>query len=128
MSFFSAFTPQEIAKISSAGTRVTLPEGWAPISERTGADKAYIILSGTVSVRQHGKEIAQVGEGDIVGEAAILNHSLRSASIVALTPLELIHFTADQLNRLAVEMPKFGEQLDAVAKERFASDAERRQS
>lgn len=120
MSFFSAFTPQEIAKISSAGTRVTLPEGWAPISERTGADKAYIILSGTVSVRQHGKEIAQVGEGDIVGEAAILNHSLRTASIVALTPLELIHFTSDQLNRLAVEMPKFAEQLDAVAKERFA--------
>lgn len=128
MSFFSAFTPQEIAKISSAGTRVTLPEGWAPISERTGADKAYIILSGTVSVRQHGKEIAQVGEGDIVGEAAILNHSLRSASIVALTPLELIHFTADQLNRLAVEMPKFAEQLDAVAKDRFAGDAERQQS
>ncbi len=128
MSFFSAFTPQEIAKISSAGTRVTLPEGWAPISERTGADKAYIILSGTVSVRQHGKEIAQVGEGDIVGEAAILNHSLRSASIVALTPLELIHFTADQLNRLAVEMPKFGEQLDALAKQRFAADAERKQS
>lgn len=124
MSFFSAFTPQEIAKISSAGTRVTLPEGWAPISERTGADKAYIILSGKVSVRQHGKEIAQVGEGDIVGEAAILNHSLRSASIVALTPLELIHFTADQLNRLAVEMPKFGEQLDAVAKERFAGGGE----
>ena len=128
MSFFSAFTPQEIAKISSAGTRVTLPEGWAPISERTGADKAYIILSGTVSVRQHGQEIAQVGEGDIVGEAAILNHSLRSASIVALTPLELIHFTPEQLNRLAVEMPKFAEQLDAVAKERFASDAERQQS
>lgn len=126
MSFFSAFTPQEIAKISSAGTRVTLPEGWAPISEKTGADKAYIILSGTVSVRQHGKEVAQVGEGDIVGEAAILNHSLRTASIVALTPLELIHFTADQLQRLAVEMPKFGEQLDTIAKERFAADAERK--
>ena len=127
MSFFSAFTPQEIARISSAGTRVTLPEGWAPISERTGADKAYIILSGTVSVRQHGEEVAQVGPGDIVGEAAILNHSLRTASIVALTPLELIHFTADQLNRLAVEMPKFGEQLEALAKERFANDAERKQ-
>ena len=127
MSFFSAFTPQEIARISSAGTRVTLPEGWAPISEKTGADKAYIILSGTVSVRQHGEEVAQVGPGDIVGEAAILNHSLRTASIVALTPLELIHFTADQLNRLAVEMPKFGEQLEAVARERFANDAERKQ-
>jgi CRP-like cAMP-binding protein len=127
MSFFSAFTPQEIARISSAGTRVTLPEGWAPISEKTGADKAYIILSGTVSVRQHGEEVAQLGPGDIVGEAAILNHSLRTASIVSLTPMELIHFTADQLNRLAVEMPKFGEQLEAVAQQRFANDAERKQ-
>lgn len=124
MSFFSSFSPEEIAKISSAGTRVTLPEGWAPISERTGADKAYIILSGTVSVRQHGKEIAQLGPGDIVGEAAILNHSLRTASIVALSPLELIHFTPDQLQRLAVEMPSFGEALDNLAKERFAGGAD----
>ena len=119
MSFFSAFTPQEIAKISSAGTRVTLPEGWAPISEKTGADKAYIILSGTVSVRQHGKEIAQVGEGDIVGEAAILNHSLRSASIVALTPLELIHFTPEQLEQLREDMPSFDKALEKTAEQRF---------
>ena len=121
-SFFSAFTPEEIAKISSAGTRVTLPEGWAPISERTGADKAYIILSGTVSVRQHGEEIAQLGPGDIMGEAAIVNHSLRTASIVALSPLELIHFTAEALNKLAVELPSFGEALEDVAKERFEAD------
>lgn len=121
-SFFSTFTPAEIAKISSAGTRVTLPEGWAPISERTGADKAYIILSGSVSVRQHGEEIAQLGPGDIMGEAAIVNHSLRTASVVALSPLELIHFTAEDLNRLAVEMPSFGEALERVAQERFAAD------
>ena len=122
--FFSMFTPEEIALISASGTRVTLPEGWAPISESTGADKAYVILNGKVSVRSHGQEVAQLGPGDIVGEAAILNHSLRSASIVALTPLELIHFTPEQLNRLAVEMPKFAEQLDAVAKERFAGGGE----
>ena len=78
--FFSMFSPEEIARISASGTRVTLPEGWAPISEKTGADKAYIILNGTVSVRAHGDEVAQLGAGDIVGEAAILNHSLRTAT------------------------------------------------
>jgi CRP/FNR family transcriptional regulator, cyclic AMP receptor protein len=117
--FFSMFTPAEIARISASGTRVTLPEGWAPISDSTGADKAYIILSGEVSVRSHGEEVARLGEGDIVGEAAILNHSLRTASIVALTPLELIHFTKDQLERLDVEMPAFHEALEKVAAERF---------
>ncbi len=117
--FFSMFTPEEIARISASGTRVTLPEGWAPISESTGADKAYVILDGAVSVRSRGKEVAELGPGDIVGEAAILNHSLRTATIVALTPLELIHFTKEQLDRLAVEMPAFHDALEKTAAERF---------
>ena len=117
--FFSMFSPEEIARISSSGTKVKLPEGWAPISEKTGADKAYIILSGTVSVRAHGEEVAQLGAGDIVGEAAILNHSLRTATIVALTPLELIHFTKEQLDQLNVDMPSFHQALEKTAAERF---------
>jgi len=118
-SFFSMFSPKEIARISGSGTRVNLPEGWSPIWEDTPPDKAYIILSGTVSVRKDGQEVAQLGAGDIMGEAAIMNHSLRTASIVALTPLELIHLSAEALQRLAVEMPSFGAALERVAKERF---------
>jgi CRP/FNR family transcriptional regulator, cyclic AMP receptor protein len=117
--FFSMFTPEEIARISASGRKVTLPEGWAPISEKTGADKAYVILSGTVSVRSHGQEVAQLGPGDIVGEQALLHHSLRTATIVALTPLELIHFTKEQLEQLSVEMPAFQEALEKTAAERF---------
>ncbi|MDH2412951.1 cyclic nucleotide-binding domain-containing protein [Nocardioides sp. CER19] len=120
-SFYSLFTPEEIAKISASGTRVNLPEGWSPIWEDTPADKAYIILSGTVSVRKDGREVAQLGEGDIVGEAAILNKSLRTASIIALTPLELIHLSAESLVRLSVEMPRFHEALETVAAERLRS-------
>jgi CRP/FNR family cyclic AMP-dependent transcriptional regulator len=118
-SFYDAFTPEEIARISAAGTRVRVPEGWSPIWEKTPADKAYIVLDGKVSVRQHGDEIAQLGPGDIVGEAAIVNHSLRTASIVALTPLDLIHFTDEAVRRLCDEMPSFKEAISAVALERF---------
>jgi CRP/FNR family transcriptional regulator, cyclic AMP receptor protein len=120
-SFYSMFTPQEIAKISASGTRVNLPQGWSPIWEDTPADKAYIIMSGTVSVRRGTVEIAQCGPGDIIGEAAILNHSLRTASIVALTPLELIHLSAEALTRLSVEMPSFQAALERVAAERFGA-------
>ena len=118
-SFFDAFTPEEIARISAAGTRLTLPEGWSPIWEKTPADKAYVILDGSVSVRRLGQEIARLGPGDIVGEAAIVNHSLRTASIVALTPLELIHFTDAAVRSLCDEMPSFSQALEAVAVERF---------
>ena len=117
--FFFLFTPQEIAKISSSGTRVSLPEGWAPIGKDTPPDKAYVILSGTVSVRDGSKEIAQLGPGDIMGEAAILNHSLRTATIVALTPLDLIHLSAETLTKLYIEMPSFHDAIEKVTAERF---------
>lgn len=120
-SFYDRFSPEEIARISASGTRVHVPEGWSPIWEQTPADKAYVILDGTVSVRQHGSEIARLGPGDIVGEAAIVNHSLRSASIVALTPLEMIHFTDEAVRRLSAEMPSFQSALEAVALERFGT-------
>ena len=119
VSFFDTFTPQEVARISAAGTAVRVPAGWSPIWEKTPADKAYILLEGTVSVRRDGEEIAQVGPGEILGEAAIVNHSLRTASIVALTPLELIHFTDEAVLRLCEEVPAFAKVLRTAADERL---------
>lgn len=118
-SFFETFTPPEVARISAAGRHVKLPEGWSPIWEKTPADKAYILVKGQVSVRKNGQEIAQIGPGEIMGEAAIVNHSLRTASLVALTPLELIHFTDDTVRELCDEMPKFRRALDKVAEDRL---------
>ncbi len=114
VSFFDAFTPKEVARISAAGTAVKVPQGWSPIWEKTPADKAYVILDGTVSVRVKGTEVAQLGAGEIFGEAAIVNHSLRTASIVALTPLELIHFTDDAVRRLSGDMSSFRDAVQAA--------------
>lgn len=113
-SFFESFRPQEVARISAAGTRVRLPEGWSPVWESTPADKAYIILSGEVSVRRGGTEIARLGAGDIMGETAIVNHTLRTATLVALTPLELIHLTDDAVRRLSEQLPAFRQALEEV--------------
>jgi CRP/FNR family transcriptional regulator, cyclic AMP receptor protein len=119
VSFFDEFTPQDVARISAAGTAVRLPEGWSPIWERTPADKAYILLDGTVSVRKNGDEVARLGPGDIMGEAAIVNHSLRTATIVALTPLEVIHFTDETVRRLCEEMPSFRTALQTAVDARL---------
>ena len=118
-SFFERFTPQEVARISAAGRHSTLPQGWSPIWEQTPADKAYVLLNGTVSVRNDGKEVAQIGPGEIFGEAAIVRHTLRTAQIVALTPLEVIHFTADAIRELIDEMPNFEAALEEIAKSRL---------
>lgn len=117
-SIFDALSPDEVARIRSAGTALTLPRGWSPISEQTPADKAYILEQGEVSVRRHGQEVATLGPGQIIGEAAILNRSLRTASVVAVTPLRVLHLTGEVLERLVVEVPAFGEAVRSATAER----------
>lgn len=118
MPIFDGFTDDEVEAIKNAGTYVTIPADWSPIWEKTPADKAYILLSGEVSVRKNGKEVARLGPGEIMGEAGIVNHALRSASIVSLTKLELLHFTHDAVKRLCDEVPAFKAALDRAAEER----------
>jgi len=119
MTIFDRLTDREVDTIKNTGTHVTLPADWSPIWEKTPADKAYVIVSGEAAVRRKGEEIARLGPGDIVGEGAIVNNSLRSATIVTLTKVELIHFSAEQVHRLREEIPGFAEALDRVARERL---------
>ena len=121
MPIFDGFTDDEVQRIKNAGTFVTLPSDWSPIFEKTPSDKAYILLSGEVSVRKDGQEIARLGPGEIIGEYGIVNHKLRSASIVTLGKAEALHFTRDDLEQLVDEVPAFKAALDRASEERLGS-------
>ena len=114
-SILDALDPADARRVLAAGRALTLPEGWSPIAERTPADKAYLITEGEVSVRKGGVEIATLGPGAIVGETAIVNRTLRSATVVALTPLRVVHFTREQVEELVDQVPAFGAALRAAA-------------
>ncbi|MBS2940104.1 cyclic nucleotide-binding domain-containing protein [Nocardioides sp. J2M5] len=114
-SILDSLDPADRQRVLAAGTALTLPQGWSPIAESTPADKAYLITEGEVSVRRGGVEVATLGPGAVVGEAAIVNRTLRSASVVALTPLRVVHFTSDRITALAEEVPAFGAALRAAA-------------
>ena len=114
-SILDALDPADARRVLAAGRTLTLPKGWSPIAERTPADKAYLITEGEVSVRKGGVEVATLGPGAVVGESAIVNRTLRSATVVALTPLKVVHFTRDAIEELAEEVPSFGAALRAAA-------------
>lgn len=120
---FSDFSDDEIRLVVEKATYLTVPEGWAMMAENTPADKAYLILSGEVSVRRHGEEVARVGAGDLVGEMALVNHKLRSATVVSETPLEALHFTAETVAELNAQIPHFSAALTGATEERLSRDA-----
>ncbi len=117
-----SLTDADLAKVVNAGRRVQLPADWSLIWEKTPADKAYLIVGGTVSVRQAGQEIATLGPGDVIGEMAIVSHKLRNASVVSTSPLDVIHFTREQLEELLADVPAFGDAIRATTADRLGAD------
>jgi CRP-like cAMP-binding protein len=120
-SILDGLGPADVERVLAAGRALSLPQGWSPIAERTPADKAYLITEGEVSVRRGGVEVATLGPGAVVGEAAIVNRTLRSATVVALTPLRVVHFTRETLEELAAEIPAFDKALRAAAARHLGS-------
>lgn len=121
MAIFDGLSKADAEKVQREGRRVRLPAGWSPIAERTPADKAYIILSGEVSVRRGKDEIARIGPGEMIGEAGIVSHKLRNASVVALTQLEALHYTSEQVEQLRREVPAFKDALERQAAARLGT-------
>lgn len=109
----------DLKKVVKVGRHVRLPANWSLIWEKTPADKAYLIVEGEVAVRKGGQEIARLGPGDVIGEMAIVGHKLRSASVVSLTPLEVIHFTKEAVQQLLDEVPAFGTALRETTRDRL---------
>ena len=103
---FDGLSATDARQVKAAGTAVRLPADWSPIHEKTPAYKAYILLSGAASVRRGGREVATLGPGDVFGEAGLVNHKLRNASIVTTTPVQALHFTAEQLGLLRALFPR----------------------
>lgn len=121
---FSTFTDAEIDLVIDAATYLTVPEHWALMVEQTPADKAYLILSGEVVIKRHGAEVSRLGAGELIGEMALINHKLRSATVIAETPLEVLHFTDATVNTLVEKIPHFREALIGASDERARHDAD----
>jgi CRP-like cAMP-binding protein len=117
---FHDFSDEELHDVVEAATYLTVPANWALMVEQQPADKAYLILSGEVSVRRHGEEVARLGAGEVIGEMALVNHRLRSATVVADTPLEVLHFTDDTVASLTTKIPRFRDALMSAVEERIA--------
>jgi CRP/FNR family cyclic AMP-dependent transcriptional regulator len=112
---FPGATSAELEEIVGSGYVVTVPQGWSVIWDRTPAEKAYVILDGTVEVRRDQRVIATLNAGDVIGEVAILKRQLRSATVTASTPLTVLHFGRETVERLYADLPAVRGALDAAA-------------
>lgn len=87
---FSGCRPDALAAVNRLVDVVDVVAGTTLTREGGSGRETFIVVSGTAEVVLHGKRLAEVGLGAVVGEMAVLQHEPQSATVTALTPMQLL--------------------------------------
>ncbi|HET8968157.1 MAG TPA: cyclic nucleotide-binding domain-containing protein, partial [Gaiellaceae bacterium] len=98
---------REISRELMAGKlipeRRALEPGETLVEQGTPGDELYLVLDGVLAVDVDGEDVAEIGPGAIVGERALLERGLRTASLRARTPCRIAVIPADLIDRSELE-------------------------
>lgn len=102
---FSTCTQRELAKIAKATDEVIVAAGKVLMEQGKPGREAFIIVSGSASVVINGVEVAQLHAGHHVGELALLDGGPRTATVIALSEMELLVISQRAFFGLIDEVP-----------------------
>jgi cGMP-dependent protein kinase len=102
---FRALTPKDFQKLLNVVVEAEFPAGHVIIEEGSPASSFFIVKEGKVEVNKGGDFVRSITKLDYFGERAILDQSIRSASVVSVQPSTcwIIH-SADLLSILDTAM------------------------
>jgi CRP-like cAMP-binding protein len=89
------------------------------LKEGTAGDSLIILVSGQVSVSKAGTVLAQLGQGSVIGEMALITQAPRSATVTALEPIEYFELGRTEVGQLAKSEPKVMQELVAYCRGRL---------
>jgi len=114
-SAFSSLSKEDALEVIKSGTLRHYDEGSYIIEEGDTGDSMFVIKSGRAKVIAHilGKEIelAVLEKGDVFGEVAFLTGRPRTASVIALTPLDAIEIDRASLEDAIEKNPRILERI-----------------
>jgi CRP/FNR family transcriptional regulator, cyclic AMP receptor protein len=119
---FEHCSKSELAKIAEIADELDLREGKVLIREGERGREFFVIADGEVEVTRQGSPIATLGPGSFVGEMALLSDVPRTATVTALTPLDVLVITDRGFSGLLERVPSLWPKLGQALAERVARD------
>ena len=86
---------------------VEFPAGAVVLTEGQEGNNMYVVMEGELSISLEGKFLATARPGEIVGEMALINSEIRSATVTASTDCVLASVDQSSFNALLRHVPDF---------------------
>jgi hypothetical protein len=122
---FAAMDPADVASLVDRAAERRLQAGDLLIEQWDTTRDIYVILDGTCSVRDGGRQIGVVGPGDFTGELAAIDWgagygTVRAAEVEATTACRLLVLTPALLREVLSRSTAARQLVESTARERLA--------
>lgn len=102
---FEPCSTGDLEMLAGAGRLLHLHAGWTIMAADTPADSLYVLVEGTTAVRRGQQLLAHLGPGSVIGETALLEGRLRTATVSAETDVTMLRIGYDELGPLLDARP-----------------------
>lgn len=102
---FAGFGRRELERLGMLTDVIDLPAGRVLMRQGETGDQMFVVVRGRAEVERDGRVIAEVGNGDILGEIALVDKGPRSATARLTEPSQLLVVGHREFHTLMDEMP-----------------------
>ncbi len=115
---FEGLPVDDLEAIAAKMRRTSVPVGSVLAQEGELSSKAFVILSGAMTVHRNGRHVADLGAGEIVGEAGTTTLLRRNATVIATMPSVIAVLMGWDLRDLVERFPVLKARVEATAASR----------
>ena len=114
---FADLDDADLQKIAAFADEKSVGEGDTLVREGDFSEDLIAIEEGTAAVKRGSDTVAELGPGDFFGEIGAMKNEMRTATVVATSPMRLITLTHFDLKRMR-DMPGVMETINKTAETR----------
>ena len=115
---FADASDEELAKVAAFAESKEIPEGEVVVEEGGFSRELLAIEEGSAEVTREGERIADLGPGDVFGEAGMVEDEMRSATVTATSQLKLISLGHFEVQRLKKDAPEVYSRIEELIEQR----------
>ena len=100
---FSQLSPEEARRLATFATETSIAEGQILMKQGDYSTELIAIEEGSADVLRDGQKVASLGDGDLIGEMGLIEHSPRNADVIATSPMRVMKLTHWEVRRMSDE-------------------------
>ena len=102
---FAQLSDRELDDVARVSDERHIDAGAALCGQSDFGQEAFVIANGHVSVDVDGRQIATAGPGQLVGDWALFGNGRRSATLRAVTPVDVVVIDPREMDSLLSAVP-----------------------